>query len=413
MTAHLGSTLVPEPVAAREGGWIVGDGGHTWRRGVGSPAWPSATRRCRSCDPRRNLLGRFHAALADLAPDRLVETLPRFHDPSGRLARLVEAVDNDPVGRAAGDRPEIDAAAAPPLGQPRRRHRRPRSAPCRAQRRAARQFLFRGDDAVCLLDLDTVMGTAWFWDVGDLVRTAAAPAAEDDPDPDTQRGAAGTSRCDPRRVSRGRRRRARNPAAPRSEALDVAGAIVTYEQALRFLTDWLARRRLLPDRAGPSRTCDRARAQLALLASLTGTVPARDAFPLTRPLGACRHRRAVPARHRRRPVARRARRRAVRARAAGGRCAATRRPGSSRPSTPTATAHIRLLVVDPDARGRGLGPRAVRRGRSRRARPRAHVGHVGADAPYFLWPGVPTLRDRAALSARAAPLRPRSKPTST
>ena len=54
-------------------------------------------------------------------------------------------------------------------------------------------------------------------------------------------------------------------------ALEVAGAIVTYEQALRFLTDWL-----LGDvyyRINrPDQNRDRARAQLALLTSLQGTV---------------------------------------------------------------------------------------------------------------------------------------------
>ena len=30
--------------------------------------------------------------------------------------------------------------------------------------------LFRGDEAICLVDLDTVMPSAWFWDVGDLLR---------------------------------------------------------------------------------------------------------------------------------------------------------------------------------------------------------------------------------------------------
>jgi GNAT superfamily N-acetyltransferase len=53
-------------------------------------------------------------------------------------------------------------------------------------------------------------------------------------------------------------------------------------------------------------------------------------------------------------------------------------------------AHIRLLVVDPDARGRGHGHALVE---AAHADARA-AGHrsitTGADAPYFLWPGVPS-----------------------
>jgi GNAT superfamily N-acetyltransferase len=52
--------------------------------------------------------------------------------------------------------------------------------------------------------------------------------------------------------------------------------------------------------------------------------------------------------------------------------------------------HIRLLVVDPSARGRGEGHALVA---AAHADARA-AGHgsltVGADAPYFLWPGVPS-----------------------
>jgi GNAT superfamily N-acetyltransferase len=52
--------------------------------------------------------------------------------------------------------------------------------------------------------------------------------------------------------------------------------------------------------------------------------------------------------------------------------------------------HIRLLVVDPAARGRGRGHALIA---AAHADARA-AGHgsitVGADAPYFLWPGVPS-----------------------
>jgi hypothetical protein len=51
------------------------------------------------------------------------------------------------------------------------------------------------------------------------------------------------------------------------DALEVAGAIVTYEQAVRFLTDWLAGDVYYrTDRPGQNR--DRARAQLRLFASM-------------------------------------------------------------------------------------------------------------------------------------------------
>jgi Ser/Thr protein kinase RdoA (MazF antagonist) len=271
VTAHLGGALVPEPVAACDGGWIVTDAGaawRAWRRVNGGAVADGSPAQLRSA---ARLLGRFHAALADLAPEQLAETLPHFHDPAHRLAGLIEAVEADPVDRAGGVAVEIDAAlAAAPLAA--RAAEIVASVPRRVAHNDAQlaNFLFRGDDAVCLLDLDTVMGTAWFWDVGDLLRTSAARAAEDDPDVER-------NRAEPERVRailEGYREGAGDALranSPESDALEHAGAIVTFEQALRFLTDWI-----LGDvyyrvsRADQNR--DRARAQLALCGSLQGTV---------------------------------------------------------------------------------------------------------------------------------------------
>jgi predicted N-acetyltransferase YhbS len=53
-------------------------------------------------------------------------------------------------------------------------------------------------------------------------------------------------------------------------------------------------------------------------------------------------------------------------------------------------AHIRLLAVDPAARGRGLGQSLLQAAEDW-ARASGHTSLVtGADPPYFLWPGVPS-----------------------
>jgi GNAT superfamily N-acetyltransferase len=53
-------------------------------------------------------------------------------------------------------------------------------------------------------------------------------------------------------------------------------------------------------------------------------------------------------------------------------------------------AHLRLLVVDPEARGRGHG-HALLRAAHADARAGGHTSiTTGADAPFFLWPGVPS-----------------------
>jgi len=272
VSAHLGGRFVPELVAARSGGWTVTDAGDTWRAWRRVPGGEA----CGEATPvhaasAAYLLGCFHAALADLGPSCLTETIPHFHDPARRLARLREAVAADPFGRVGRVAAEIDLAlASAPLA------RIADELVARLPRRIAHNdaqlanVLFRGDEAVCLVDLDTVMPTAWFWDVGDLVRSASTGAAEDDPDPEH-------NVSDPtlvRAIIDGYRAgvaSAVKAGTEEDDALEIAGALITYEQALRFLTDFI-----LGDvyyrTTRQAQNRDRARAQLALLASMRGTV---------------------------------------------------------------------------------------------------------------------------------------------
>jgi len=272
VSAHLAGRFVPELVAARAGGWIVTDADDTWRawrRVPGAEACVDVTPA--HAESAAHLLGRFHAGLADLEPGRLTETISHFHDPARRVQRLRDAVAADPFGRAERVEAEIDralveaplAALADELvaGLPQRiAHNDAQLA----------NILFRDDAAVCLVDLDTVMPTAWFWDVGDLMRTASTTAAEDDPDPQRQV-------ADPRLVRaildgyRAGVAPAVRPGSAQDDALAVSGALVTYEQALRFLTDFVMGD-VYYRTTRPDQNRDRARAQLALLESMQGTV---------------------------------------------------------------------------------------------------------------------------------------------
>jgi Ser/Thr protein kinase RdoA (MazF antagonist) len=273
-TAHLGGRFLPELVPARAGGWLVHHGEDVWRAWVRVPnAESRSVADSASAASAANLLARFHAGLAELAPDALHEILPDFHDPARRLAQLREIVAADPCGRVASVGPEIAAAlAAAPLAPladelvanvPRRiAHNDPK----------LDNFLFRDGEAVCLVDLDTVMPSAWFWDVGDLLRTAATYAAEDDPQTERVVVDSGLYRA----VLDGYRAGMRSSSAVHRaelDALESAGAIVTFEQAVRFLTDWIAGD-VYYRTSRPGQNLDRARAQLHLLASMPGTVSA-------------------------------------------------------------------------------------------------------------------------------------------
>ncbi len=269
VSSFVGDTLLPRPLRTIAGDWLARDGGEVWRawrrvarahtESVSSPAIAREA---------GLLLGRFHASVAGLDPRSLVETIPCFHDLRRRFDALQGAVAADGAGRAAAAAELIDVALAhEPLVE------LASDTLARVPRRVAHNdaalanMLFVQDEAVCLVDLDTLMPTAWFWDVGDLVRTAATTQAEDDPSAEVDRDLYAA-------IHEGYLATAPSMTPAEIQALDVAGIIVAYEQALRFLTDWLEGdvyyRIVRPDQ-----NLDRARAQLGLVASMTDTVAER------------------------------------------------------------------------------------------------------------------------------------------
>ena len=266
---HLQGRLMPEPIAASTGEWLVWDRSgpwRAWRRAPGAPL-AGADGSPAELHAAGAMLGRFHGLLADLDPAALAETLPGFHDPRRRIDALRAVIAADPCGRVATVREEIEMALdAEPLVD------LAVELTGRVPRRVAHydakldNILFADGEPVCLVDFDTVMPGAWFWDVGDLLRSGATTAAEDDPQPERAvvaperyqaivdgycQGLADGGAADPAEL----------------EAADVAGAIVTYEQAVRFLTDWLAGD-VYYRISRPEQNLDRARAQFRLLASM-------------------------------------------------------------------------------------------------------------------------------------------------
>src|SRR5947209_7574774 len=262
---HLGGNVMPEPVPTVDGDWLLRDGSGVWRAWRRVPeAAPASVSTPSIARAAGRLVGRFHRGVADLDPAALIETLPGFHDPGRRLAALRAAVAADPCGRAAGVAEEIAAAEA---GE--RLVALAADLSARVPRRVAHydakldNVLFSASgEAVCLVDFDTVMPGAWWWDTGDLLRSASSPSAEDDPAaevvPDLYRA-----------VLDGYRSGLGGAVPAELEALDHAGAIVTYEQGLRFLTDWIAGD-VYYRITRPDQNLDRARAQFRLLATMPG-----------------------------------------------------------------------------------------------------------------------------------------------
>jgi hypothetical protein len=215
-------------------------------------------------DRAARAFGGFVADLAGLDPDQLVETIPRFHDLEWRCTALEAAEDADPVGRAREVSAELAAAfrvtdvllGAPELAAgalPRRVVHND----CKLNNLLLDD---RSGEALCVVDLDTVMPGSVLFDFGELARTGACPAAEDERD-------LARVRLDPElfaALASGFVAGARGLLdAAEIRALALAGPLMALENGVRFLTDHLEGDRYFKI-ARPAHNLDRARAQLRL-----------------------------------------------------------------------------------------------------------------------------------------------------
>lgn len=208
--------------------------------------------------------GAFVADLADLDPDLLAPTIPAFHDLAARLRALEDAADRDAAGRRRDVGPELSAARraaerldAEPAPVPDALPRRVVHNDCKLD-----NLLFDDTtgEALCVVDLDTVMPGSVVFDFGELVRTGACPAAEDERD-------LGRVTVDPalfRALARGYVEGARELLTPAEiRALAAAGPRMALENGVRFLADHLEGDVYFRI-ARPGHNLDRARAQLRL-----------------------------------------------------------------------------------------------------------------------------------------------------
>jgi Ser/Thr protein kinase RdoA (MazF antagonist) len=263
----LSGGVVPQPVPAPPEQWVVDVDGERWRAWCRVPGEvlgvPIDEAPARSAGA---LLGQFHGQVSALDPSGMVVTLPRFHDLRGRRGDLEAAIAADRFGRAAGVSEEVDRIRGfDPLVDV------AEDLVSRVPQRVAHfdckldNILFRHGRAVCLVDLDTVMPGAWFWDLGDLLRTATANVSEETTDP--SQAAADGHRYEAVVAGYLDAVPANVLTTEEIEATRVAGAISAFEQAVRFLTDWLMGDIYFrTTRSGQN--CDRAQTQLNLLASM-------------------------------------------------------------------------------------------------------------------------------------------------
>ncbi len=214
--------------------------------------------------------GDFQAKLADLPGGRLQETIPNFHHTRSRFENFRRAVTADQAGRAATVRAEIDFAFS-----------RERDADVLLNLLAKGEVSERVthndtkinnvmlDDtthrAVAVIDLDTVMPGLPLYDFGEMMRTSASSTAEDDPNPENMRLVLPYFRVLVEGYLASAVGHVLN-AAERAH-LGFAGKLMTYENGLRFLTDYLQGDTYYKI-AHPHHNLDRCRTQFALVSDI-------------------------------------------------------------------------------------------------------------------------------------------------
>lgn len=213
--------------------------------------------------------GEFQRGLADLHGPRLHETIRDFHDTRRRFEHLKTAVERNPCDRVCGVAAEIDFAFA-----------REGMVDVLADLQSVRAISERithndtklsnilfddvTNEALCVIDLDTVMPGLPLHDFGDMVRSGINAAAEDEPD---------LSRVEAR--------------LPIFEGLVIgylaatgnllneveiahlvfAGRLIAFEMGIRFLADYIEGD-VYYKTARPRHNLDRARNQFALIRSM-------------------------------------------------------------------------------------------------------------------------------------------------
>lgn len=214
------------------------------------------------------MFGGFQRLMADLPGERLYETIPGLHDTPAHYRRFHEVVSADSERRAGNCVAEIDQALAweDEVGMLAEMHKTGQL-PERIIHNDTKlnNVLFDecSGEALCVIDLDTVMPGPVAYDFGDMVRSATSTTGEDEWDrvhmqleyfEALAEGYLGAT--------------AGWLTESEVEHLPVAGKIITIETGLRFLTDYLNGDEYFRTHR-PGQNLDRCRSQFALATSMS------------------------------------------------------------------------------------------------------------------------------------------------
>ncbi len=185
--------------------------------------------------------GSFQDLICDMNPEDIKESIPDFHNTPKRYADLLKSAEADVKGRAANCQAELELLK----GWADRFTRITEmlasgEIPTRITHNDTKinnvMLDAETDDAVCVIDLDTVMPGSVLYDFGDMVRTATCMASEDEEDLSKVKMEMPFFES----LAEGYLDAAHNFLTQREvEYMPFAGWLITTEIGIRFLTDYL------------------------------------------------------------------------------------------------------------------------------------------------------------------------------
>ncbi len=214
------------------------------------------------------IFGKFQKILNGLEASLIGYPIENFHNLSFRIAQYYQALEEDKAGRASSILPEVELIEAHSLLSDRYDEITFEGLPTRVTHNDTKisNVLFDATtkEAICVIDYDTIMPSNILCDFGDMVRSYTNSAAEDESDLSKV-----TFRLDFfRELARGYLNELKNELQPVELMNLVFGAeMIIYEQAIRFLTDYLNGDVYYRIKY-PEHNLIRAKNQLALLNSL-------------------------------------------------------------------------------------------------------------------------------------------------
>jgi hypothetical protein len=212
--------------------------------------------------------GTFQSQVADLPGERLHETIPNFHNTRLRFTALQKAIAADHFNRAALAKKEIAfALKQEPVVDVLLNALAKKEIPERITHNDTKfnnvMLDAKSGQALCVVDLDTVMPGLALYDFGDMVRTTTSPTLEDEPDLAKVRMHMPIFQ----ELAKGYLQAATFLTKPEKSYLAFAGRLITFTIGIRFLTDFLMGDVYFRVHR-PGHNLDRARTQFKLVESI-------------------------------------------------------------------------------------------------------------------------------------------------